>query len=241
MTGVARARAVVFDVDFTLIYPGPVFRGAGYQAFSRRYGIDADPEKFEAAVASAAALLDDSEGSPYDDELFVAYTRHIIEEMGGRASGTPAALDACAREIYGEWARSHHFELYDDVAQTFRALVDASVKIGLISNSHRPLDEFQSHFELRSFVSAAVSSAEHGFMKPHPSIFRFALAELGVSPPDAVMVGDSLRHDIEGALNIGMRAVWLHRGDNAAPTYTSIRDVAVPVIRSLHELPALIR
>ncbi len=239
-TPVARAQAVVFDVDFTLIYPGPVFRGEGYQDFSRRHHIDVDPARFEAAVASAASLLDDSEGLPYDHELFVAYTRHIIEAMGGKANATDAALDACAREIYAEWARSHHFELYDDVSTTLQALTDAGIRIGLISNSHRPLDEFQSHFELRRFISAAVSSADHGYMKPHPSIFLAALADLDVAPRDAVMVGDSVRHDVEGALNIGMRAVWLHRGDNAAPTYTSVRNVTVPVIRSLAELRHLV-
>ena len=236
----ARAKAVIFDVDFTLIYPGPTFRGEGYEAFSKRHRIDVNPARFESAVASAASLLDDSEGSPYDHELFVAYTRHIIEAMGGRESGSDAALDACAREIYAEWGRSHHFELYDDVAQTLQRLTDAGVKIALISNSHRPLDEFQSHFELRHFISVAVSSADHGYMKPHPSIFLSALGGLDVAPRDAVMVGDSLRHDVEGALNIGMRAVWLHRGDNAAPTYTSVHDTSVPVIRSLRELPALV-
>ncbi len=237
---IGRAQAVVFDVDFTLIYPGPVFRGEGYQEFSRRHDIDVDPARFESAVASAASLLDDSEGLPYDHELFVAYTRHIIEEMGGKSSAADAALDACAREIYDEWARSHHFELYDDVPQTLQTLTEAGIRIGLISNSHRPLDEFQSHFELRRFISAAVSSADHGYMKPHPSIFLAALADLDVAPRDAVMVGDSVRHDVEGALNVGMRAVWLHRGDNAAPRYTSVRNLTVPVIRSLTELPRLL-
>jgi len=159
--------------------------------------------------------------------------------MGGRGCAD-GVLDACAREIYAEWARSHHFELYDDVPAALAELAASGVKVGLISNSHRPLDEFQSHFELRHFISAAVSSHEHGYMKPHPSIFLSALAQLDVAPRDAVMVGDSLRHDIEGALNVGMRAVWLHRGDSAAPTYAAVQDVAVPVIRSLIELPALL-
>jgi HAD superfamily hydrolase (TIGR01662 family) len=232
-------RAVVFDVDFTLIYPGPTFRGEGYQAFSQRYGIDVDPARFGAAVASASSLLNDSETAEYDHELFVAYTRHIIEEMGGK-TGAAAALDACAREVYAEWARSHHFEMYEDVPAALEALTSAGVKVGLISNSHRPLDEFQSHFELRKFISAAVSSHEHGYMKPHPSIFLSALAELDVAPKDAVMVGDSLRHDIEGALNIGMRAVWLHRGDNAAPTSLALHDASVPVISTLRELQPLV-
>ena len=153
-------RAVLFDVDFTLIYPGPMFQGEGYQAFCARHLIEVDPAAFDTAVASAASILDDPLGAPYDAEIFVAYTRHIIEQMGGRTAGAPENIDACAREIYAEWAGNHHFELYDDVAETLQSLTSAGVKIGLISNSHRPLDEFQSHFELRHFISAAVSSAD---------------------------------------------------------------------------------
>ena len=43
-------------------------------------------------------------------------------------------------------------------------------------------------------------------MKPHPSTFSAALHLLGVPPSDAVMVGDSFKHDVEGALAVGMRA-----------------------------------
>ena len=32
-------KAVIFDVDFTLIYPGPTFRGEGYRAFCARHGM----------------------------------------------------------------------------------------------------------------------------------------------------------------------------------------------------------
>src|SRR5215471_5668537 len=167
-------KAVVFDVDFTLIQPGPMFRAEGYHAFCARYGIAVDPARFDAAVASAAPILDGPEDSPYDAEIFIEYTRHIIESMGG--SGTH--LDGCAREIYAEWASNHHFELYDDVPAALET------------------------------VSAAISSAEHGLMKPHPSIFHAALKCLKVAAEDAVMVGDQVRHDIEGALRAGLRDVF---------------------------------
>ena len=36
MSAVVRVSAVFFDVDFTLIYPGPTFQGAGYQEFCAR-------------------------------------------------------------------------------------------------------------------------------------------------------------------------------------------------------------
>lgn len=226
-------RAVFFDVDFTLIYPGPTFRGDGYREFCARHGIDVDASRFAHAVAAAAPLLDRSEDDRYDDEVFVIYTRRIIEGMGG----TGPALDACAREIYREWAACQHFELYDDVPDVLQELAGAGLRIGLISNSHRCLASFQSHFELQGLIAATVSSSEHGFMKPHPSIFSAALQLVNVEPAEAVMVGDSLRHDVEGAMRAGMRGVLLHRGDSPTP---GADELGVPVIRSLRELPELL-
>ena len=234
------ARAVLFDVDFTLIRPGPMFQGEGYHAFCARHLIDVDPAAFDAAVASASSILDDSEGSTYDAELFVSYTRHIIEQMGAKEGGAPEAVDACAREIYTEWAANQHFELYDDVPGVLHHLNDAGIRVGLISNSHRCLDSFQAHFELREFIAASVSSADHGYMKPHPSIFQAVLDDLRVSPADAVMVGDSVGQDIEGALRAGMRAVLLHRSAHAAPRADELRERGVPIIKSLTELVSLV-
>jgi putative hydrolase of the HAD superfamily len=150
--------------------------------------------------------------------------------------GSGPALDACAREIYDEWAACHHFHLYDDVPPVLRELARRGVKIGLISNSHRSLASFEEHFELEGLISAAISSSEHGYLKPHPSIFEAALQLAGVRAEESVMVGDSLLHDIEGALRVGMRGVLVHRGDGMPETANS-----VPVIRTLAELPALIR
>lgn len=229
-------QAVFFDVDFTLIRPGPTFRAEGYEAFCARYGIAVDPSAFDRAVMSAAPLLDGPEDAPYDGETFVEYTRHIIEQMGGRGE----ALDACAREICDEWAMHRHFELYDDVPSVLRALAATGVRIGLISNSHRCLESFQAHFALEGLISGAVSSAEHGLMKPHPSIFLAAMRLVDVAPADAVMVGDSVRQDVEGALRAGMRAVLLHRSDEPHPRSSALAAAGVSTISSLRELPSLL-
>ncbi len=230
MSPAPSTRAVFFDVDFTLIYPGPMFRGEGYRAFAARYGMTIDPSKFEAGVASAAPVLN-SPDDVYNPEIFIAYTSHIIEVMGG----TGPHLDDCSREIYREWAACQHFEMYDDVAPVLQQLFDAGLRIGLISNTHRCLASFQSHFELQGLISATVSSSDHGLMKPHPSIFSAALQLLDVEASQALMVGDSFKHDVIGAMNVGMRAVLLNRGDNAAPAVAA--DRPVPVIHSLRELP----
>jgi putative hydrolase of the HAD superfamily len=226
----ARARAVFFDVDFTLIYPGPTFQDEGYAQFAARFGIEVDRSRFNAAVRAASSILDEAQEHVYDADIFVRYTRRIVEEMGG----TGERLDDCAREIYREWATNQHFHLYDDVTPVLSELARREVKIGLISNSHRCLSSFQQHFELDGLIAAAVSSSEHGYMKPHPSIFEAALTLAGVIASESVMVGDSLSHDIDGARRVGMRGVLVHRSDEPPP------DTDVPVIRTMTELLGLL-
>ena len=225
-------RAVFFDVDFTLIYPGPAFQGEGYRAFCARYGMKVEPQRFAAAVNSASHILDREQDAVYDPQIFIDYTAHIITHMGG----TGDAVETCAAEIYQEWAACQHFLLYDDVAVTLQDLAERDLQLGLISNSHRCLESFQEHFELDGLIDVAISSSQHGYMKPHPSIFEAALKLAGVAASEAVMVGDSLTQDIEGARRVGMKGVLVRRSEAAGETVVG----EVPVIRSLAELPALV-
>ncbi|MDQ3070526.1 MAG: HAD family hydrolase [Acidobacteriota bacterium] len=218
-------RAVFFDVDFTLIYPGPSLQGEGHRVFCERHGVHVDADRFSGAVKEASSLLHSGD-QLYDPQIFIDYTSRIIELMGGSGPG----VDLVSREIYQEWAVCHHFSLYDDVAATLRRLHADGKRIGLISNTHRCLTSFQSHFELEGLISATVSSSGHGYMKPHPSIFQAALTLAGVTAEESVMVGDSYAHDIAGAQSLGMRGILIARGSERpeAP--------GCAVVGSLHEI-----
>ena len=219
-------RAVFFDVDFTLIHPGPAFQGHGYAEACARHGVRVDAARFETAVAAASATLH-SDGGVYDPEIFVDYTRRIIEGMGGSGPGAQAA----ARDLYAEWAACHHFTLYEEVPEVLRSLRVEGFIIGLISNTQRSLATFERHFELDGLFDVAISSSDHGYMKPHPSIFEEGLRRANVAAAEAVMVGDSVPHDIAGALGLGMRGILVARSglSTGAPP-------EVPVIKSLREL-----
>ena len=225
-------RAVFFDVDFTLIYPGPTFQAEGYRRACAESGVEVDPARFDLATAASSFILDDVEEQIYNHDLFVHYTASIIEHMGGRG---PKVVEV-ARRIYDQWAVNHHFEMYDDAAPVLRGLQASGLQVGLISNSHRSLDAFREYFSLTGLISVSVSSAEHGFMKPHRSIFDAALSRAGVQAGESVMVGDSLKHDVEGALQAGMRAVLLRRSGEVP---SGLPD-HVPVIRTLAQLEAVL-
>ena len=83
------------------------------------------------------------------------------------------------------------------------------MRVALVSNGQRDLEEFARHHGLD--VDACVGSVSHGRVKPHRSIFEAALAALDAMPAEAAMVGDSYADDIEGARALGMRGILLDR------------------------------
>ena len=197
-------KAVVFDVDYTLARPGPDLGPEGYRRLGERYGLTLDPERYDDARREAFATLKRHPELDHDEEIWVLFTQRIIEGMGGVGDTYGAAV-----EMEGAWAHAHHFELYDDVLATLDALRERGLKIGLLSNSARDLDEFVAHHGLA--VDAVLTSGAHGKTKPHETIFRRMLELLGVAPGEAVMVGDTLEDDIEGAHAVGMEAVLVDR------------------------------
>ena len=216
-------KAVVFDVDFTIAKPGPDLGPEGYRRLGERYGLALDPARYADARREALTTLKRHPELDHDEEIWVLFTQRIIEGMGGVGDTYGAAV-----EMEGAWARAHHFELYDDVFPTLEALRASGLKIGLLSNSARDLDEFVSHHNL--VVDAVLTSRAHGKTKPHETIFRRILELLDVSPEEAVMVGDSIEDDIEGAHAVGMRALLVDRERRYGEDVESLDDLReVPV------------
>lgn len=198
-------RAVLFDVDFTLARPGPELSPDAYRRAGEDYGLELDPALYEQARIAALQGLQKHPGLEHDEEIWIAFTERIVRGMGGDGP----SVRECAVEIERRWERSLNFDLYDDAVPTLELLRRHGLKLGLVSNGARDLDEFVADHKLD--VDAAVGSRGHGWTKPHPSIFRAVLDRLGVSPEEAAMVGDSPEDDIEGARALGIRAFLLDR------------------------------
>ncbi|HEU0302963.1 MAG TPA: HAD family hydrolase [Gaiellaceae bacterium] len=202
----APLRAVLFDVDFTLARPGPELGPEAYRVLGEAHGLALDMQRYSDARVAAIADLERHPELDHDEEIWVRFTEDIVRGMGG--AGPEVA--GVAREIVSRWEHAHHFELYDDAEPALAALRAMGLKLGLVSNTSRDLDAFVRHFSLD--VDAWISSGSHGKVKPSPLIFAAALDLLGVEAADAVMIGDSLEDDVEGAQACGLRAILLDRG-----------------------------
>ena len=202
---VERLKAVLFDVDFTLARPGPELMPEGYVTCGRQYGLELDFARYEQARAAALVDLKRHPDLDHDEEIWIEFTERIVKGMGGE----PPASHTVAVELTSRWQRHENFELYDDVRPVLDELRSDGVKIGLVSNSARDIQEFARHHALA--VDAGISSFHHGKTKPHASIFRAVLDLLDVEAPDAVMVGDTVADDIDGARAVGMHAILVDR------------------------------
>jgi HAD superfamily hydrolase (TIGR01549 family) len=200
-----KLEAVVFDVDFTLAKPGPDLGPEGYRKLGERFGLRLDPARYDEARRGAIATLKRHPELDHDEEVWILFTERIIQGMGGSGD-----TYRCAVEMTRAWERAEHFELFDDTLPVLDELRGHDLKLALLSNTGRDLNEFVAHHKIQ--VDAILTSRVHGKTKPHETIFRALLDELDVAAAAAVMVGDDPTDDVEGARSVGMRAWLVDRG-----------------------------
>jgi putative hydrolase of the HAD superfamily len=212
-------RAVLFDVDFTLCRPGPELSPERYARIAARHGVPLDVSRYDDAREAAALNLKRHPELLHDETIWHRFTEEIFVGMGGPEE----IASECATEIEQGWEVSENFELFEDALPVLEELRAAQLLLGLVSNGIRDLREFVVHHRLD--VDAVVGSRAHGFVKPHPTIFQAALEQLGVEPAEAVMVGDSLEEDVEGARALGLRAILIDREDRHPEVEERLTDL----------------
>jgi len=141
----------------------------------------------------------------------------------------PAAVEALARRFQDGLGAV----AYPDARPALETLRDTCALATLSNNPYS--EDWLHRLGLREFFQAVVPALE-GYRKPSPEAFQRVCGELAVAPGDAVYVGDSITHDVEGALSAGLTPVWVDRHGGA--------ECALPPgahrVESLSELPGLL-
>jgi len=115
-----------------------------------------------------------------------------------------------------------------DCLKTLRA---AGFAIAVCSNWGWDLRDDLQGTGLVEHIDVLVPSAQAGFRKPHPNVYRSTLARAGFAAEHAVFVGDSLNTDVLGPRRVGIRSVLLAKA--AADTYDGLRAVSLAAAADL--------
>jgi len=199
----------------------PYCKRIGISAFECLWG------KFLGDTADLTALREWA--TAYRQQVFEATLRSQELEPDDEAAAELAATFAAQRRRLQR--------LMPDAREVLTRLA-ARYRVGLLTNGAPDLQrEKLQNSGLAPLFHAVAVSGEHDIGKPKPEIFHRLLAELGDIPAsDAVMIGNSLERDIQGARNAGIISVWLKVPGSEEPAEVQPDHT----ILGLAELPALI-
>lgn len=252
-------KALLFDLDDTLIVDEAVSSAAldaTAQHAMKIAGASVDAFRRDAR-AHAKRLHAASPVYPYCRRIGIS----AFECLWGKFLGDSEDLTALREwaqqyrvQVFDATLRSQEIdggEAVTELAETFaeqrrrlqRLMPDArevltrlskTYRIGLLTNGAPDLQrEKLLNSGLEPLLHAVAISGEHDIGKPQPEIFHRLLAELGASPAETVMIGNSLERDIQGARNAGIASVWLkvagsEEHADVAPDHTITALVQLP-------------
>jgi len=208
--GLKEVEAVTFDHYNTLQYStienqedsiNPIIR-------SLKTRIDLDEERFLKKYAEQDKRYRRNERETFIETTLDELVLKALLDSGHRY----AELAETVKASVDDGLRTRLLTWYPDAKETLLRLRGLGYRLGLISNTHwRLLPERRR--ELQPFFDAITLSYEHGYLKPHPSIFHATTRELGVKPAKCLHVGDNPFMDIHGARQAGMRSAYVKRGE----------------------------
>lgn len=124
----------------------------------------------------------------------------------------------------------------DVVREMLHGLRSSGIALAVISNC--AVEEVLAWEEspLAPMIDAPVFSCHVGYAKPDPEIYRLACRRLGISPIDAVFVGDGGSDELPGAERAGLRpyaARWFtNRWSGEARASVATRTTGFPALNS---------
>ena len=195
---------------------------------------------------------------------YVAARRRVLEELEKRGLRTPEMDDQVSlwivlsklqatlkpeefRKLRAVFYRffeemevkaAHDVTLYPGAVETLRELRSKSLKLGLVTNNSRSgTDLTLKKLNLEPLFDAIVTRDDCEDMKPAAGPILKILAELQVSPQEAILVGDGVM-DVMAARAAGIRSAAVTTGP--FPMARLLKAEPDYVLNSVNDLPSLV-
>mgnify|MGYP003331903884 FL=1 len=196
-------------------------------------GVLYSDDVFKRAIHKALNSL----GAKVSDEDFEkVYQEHLKSQNGSLRSKLCltflGSLDRKAEllERTNDFWLFESSDAYSDGLPEIIKLKKAGIKVGLIANQPASIVDTlkrDGYFELLDFVGI---SAIVGLEKPALDFFKLAVEKLGYSAQEVVHIGNRIDNDVIPAKSIGMRTIWLRRGEaNPNPTDSDLKEADLTI------------
>ena len=206
-------KAIFFDFYNTLVYFFPTVEDIQLCA-CKELGLTVTKEGLTKGYNTADSFFNiENSRMPISDrsererkEFFAVYEKMILEGAGITVSFTLATQVWELTTLIPRRLR-----LFGDVKSTLKDLKKLGLTLGIITNLNQDMDVLLNELDLQTIIDVIVTSSEVGVEKPHPSIFLRALDKVGITPQEAIHVGDQLFSDAQGAKAVGIKPVLIVR------------------------------
>ena len=200
-------KGIIFDYGGTLDSRGVHWSEVLWQGYQQA-GVPIDKETFRTAyVEGERALARERIILPQDD-----FHTLLIKKVALEISFLPDQPDNATRD---RWVKE--IAAYcDNAARTcineampMLETLHQRYPMMLVSNFYGNIDEVLRAYGIRHLFKGIIESAVVGIRKPNPTLFRLGVDALELNAQDVLVVGDSLRKDIEPAEQLGCQVLWL--------------------------------
>ena len=202
-------KGIIFDYGGTLDTGGDHWSHVIRDGWNKA-GVAADDALFrEAYVYGEQELERTMHILPHHNFSDVLYIKMQIE-LGYLAQNghfPPAMIEEKAREI----ADYCYNVAKKNVAKSKQVLDELSKKypLVLVSNFYGNIESVLADFGILECFKKVIESAKVGVRKPDSAIFELGVKALGLKPEEVLVVGDSVKNDINPAKKIGCQTVLL--------------------------------
>jgi putative hydrolase of the HAD superfamily len=187
-------KGFIFDLDGTLLDRDSSLKAFivdQYDRISELYSVDKD-------IYVNRFIEMDNRGYVWKDKVY----QQLVQEFNVAYAWEDLLDDYIANF-------QHHCIGFSNLHEVLLYLKSCDLKLGMITNG---FGEFQTKnvraLGIESYFDTILISEIEGIRKPDPEIFIRALNHLGLSPEEAVYVGDHPINDVTASKNIGMKGIW---------------------------------
>ncbi len=200
-------KGIIFDYGGTLDSRGVHWSEVLWQGYQLA-GVPIDKETFRTAyVEGERALARERIILPQDN-----FHTLLLKKVALEISYLPEQPDAVTRDKWINEIAAHCDKAARSCIDEARPMLEGlheRYPMMLVSNFYGNIDEVLRDYGIRHLFKGIIESAVVGVRKPNPTLFRLGVDALELEPHEVLVVGDSLRKDIEPAEKLGCHVLWL--------------------------------